>query len=167
MEERHTQYLSFEVGGACYAAPLVKVREIVPLAGVTRVPTTPPWIRGVVNLRGQVLPVVDLAVKFGLPPANGASQRACVVVFDPELEGQTAVVGALVDAVAEVLELGEGEVEPPPAFGSPVRPDCLAGVASASGRLVLLLDTDRVLFADETLGAAAAGPASEAAGSPR
>lgn len=167
MEEQRTQYLSFEVGGACYAAPLVKVREIVPLEGVTRVPATPPWIRGVVNLRGQVLPVVDLAAKFGLPRATTASQRTCVVVFDPEHEGQTTVVGALVDAVSEVLELSAGEVEPPPAFGSAVRAECLTGVASAAGRLVLLLDADRVLFADEALGAGAVGSASEPTASPR
>jgi purine-binding chemotaxis protein CheW len=165
MAERHTQYLAFLVGDAQYATPILKVREIVPLGDATRVPATPPWIRGVVNLRGQVLPVIDLAVKFGLPPTCVA-MRTCVIVFELEIESQTAVVGALVDAVSQVLELGAGDIEPAPAFGTQIRSDYLVGASPATDRFVLLLDTERVLCADEVLAPTGAGPATEPQAAP-
>ncbi len=113
-------------------------------------PATPPWIRGVVNLRGQVLPVIDLAVKFGLPPTV-VSVRTCVVVFELAIDGQTTSVGALVDEVSQVLELAESEIEPPPSFGTQIRVEYLVGATLSKGRFALLLDTDRVLCADELL----------------
>jgi purine-binding chemotaxis protein CheW len=153
--EGRTQFLAFLVGGDEYATPILKVREIVAFGNATRVPATPPWIRGVVNLRGQVLPVIDLAVKFGLPPTVVA-MRTCVVVFEIEIDGQAATVGALVDAVSQVLELSEAEIEPPPSFGTQIRVDYLVGAALSADRFILLFDTDRVLRADETLALAGA-----------
>jgi purine-binding chemotaxis protein CheW len=148
--EGRTQFLAFLVGGDEYATPILKVREIVTFGDATRVPATPSWIRGVVNLRGQVLPVIDLAVKFGLP-ATAVAMRTCVVVFELEMDGQTAAVGALVDAVSQVLDLSEAEIEPPPSFGTQIRVEYLVGAALSGDRFILLLDTDRVLRADETL----------------
>jgi purine-binding chemotaxis protein CheW len=148
------QYLAFLVGPDEYAVPILKVREIVEFADATRVPSTPPWIRGVVNLRGQVLPVIDLAVKFGLSPIVVGS-RTSVVVFELEVEGQDALVGALVDAVSQVLELAPAEIEPPPSFGTQIKVEYLVGAALSNGRFTLLLDTDRVLCADEVLSLAA------------
>ncbi len=163
--EGRTQYLAFLVGPDEYATPILKVREIIAFGETTRVPATPPWIRGVVNLRGQVLPVIDLAVKFGLP-ATTVAMRTCVVVFDLEMDGQPAVVGALVDAVSQVLELSEAEIEPPPSFGTQIRVDYLSGATLSAGRFVLLLDTDRVLRADETLALASAVEAATQASPP-
>lgn len=145
-----TQYLSFEVGRDQYAVPILAVREIVAFESATRVPAAPPWIRGIVNLRGQVLPVIDLAVKFGLPPTL-PTRRSCVVVFEVPLEGQQAAVGALVDEVSQVLDIAPGAIEPPPSFGTQIRVEYLLGAAASGGRFALLLDTARVLSADELL----------------
>ncbi len=150
-----TQYHAFLVGCDEYAVPILKVREIFAFEDATRVPATPTWIRGVVNLRGQVLPVVDLAVKFGLPPI-AVGVRTCVVVFELSVDGQATALGALVDEVSQVLEMAEREIEPPPSFGTQIRVEYLAGATLSNGRFALLLDTDRVLCADELLAVAAA-----------
>jgi purine-binding chemotaxis protein CheW len=161
--EGRTQFLAFLVGRDEYAVPILKVREIFAFEDATRVPATPSWIRGVVNLRGQVLPVIDLAVKLGLPPTV-VSLRSCVVVFELTIDGQATCVGALVDEVSQVLELAEREIEPPPSFGTQIRVEYLVGATLSNGRFALLLDTDRVLCADELLAlSAAATPPSEAA----
>ncbi len=156
--EGRSQHLAFLIGGDEYAVPILKVREIVAFSDATRVPGTPPWIRGVLNLRGQVLPVVDLAVKFGLPPIVPA-MRTCVVVFETVLEGQGATIGALVDAVSSVLDLAPDEIEPPPSFGTQIRVEYLVGAAVSNGRFTLLLDTDKMLCADELLTLASAAEA--------
>ena len=148
--ETPTQYLAFLVGRDEYAVPILRVREILAFEDATRVPATPPWIRGVVNLRGQVLPVIDLAVKFGLS-ATVASSRTCVVVFEVVIDSQPTSVGALVDEVSQVLELAASEIEPPPSFGTQVRVEFLVGAALSKGRFALLLDSDRVLTSDELL----------------
>jgi purine-binding chemotaxis protein CheW len=153
--EGRTQYLAFLVGRDEYAVPILKVREIFAFEDATRVPATPTWIRGVVNLRGQVLPVIDLAVKFGLPPIS-VTVRTCVVVFELVIDGQATAVGALVDEVSQVLELAEREVEPPPSFGTQIRVEYLVGATLSKGRFALLLDCDRVLCTDELLAVAAA-----------
>jgi purine-binding chemotaxis protein CheW len=163
--EGRAQYLAFLVGADEYATPILKVREIVAFGEATRVPSTPPWIRGVVNLRGQVLPVIDLAVKFGLPP-TAVAMRTCVVVFELEIQGQLATVGALVDAVSQVLELAETDIEPPPSFGTQIRVEFLVGATLSEERFILLLDTDRVLRADETLALARATETAAAAAAP-
>jgi len=153
--EGRTQFLAFLVGRDEYAVPILKVREIFAFEDATRVPATPAWIRGVVNLRGQVLPVIDLAVKFGLPPTVVAV-RTCVVVFELASDEQTMSVGALVDEVSQVLDLAESEIQPPPSFGTQIRVEYLVGAALSKGRFALLLDTDRVLCADELLAVTAA-----------
>lgn len=156
--EGRTQYLAFLVGGDEYAVPILGVREIVAFEQATRVPATPSWIRGVVNLRGQVLPVVDLSVKFGLGPTP-VGPRTCVIVFELPMDDQVCAVGALVEAVSQVLELAEGDVEPPPEFGTQIRVDYLAGAALSGGRFSLLLDSEKVLRADELLALREAGEA--------
>jgi len=164
--EERTQFLAFLVGRDEYAVPILKVREIFAFEDATRVPATPAWIRGVVNLRGQVLPVIDLAVKFGLPPTV-VSVRTCVVVFELAIDGQATSVGALVDEVSQVLELAENEVEPPPSFGTQIRVEYLVGATLSRGRFALLLDSDRVLSSEELLAVAAAGePPAPAAAAP-
>jgi purine-binding chemotaxis protein CheW len=151
--EQRTQYLAFSVGGDEYAVPILDVRELVRFEGATRVPSTPPWIRGVVNLRGQVLPLLDLAVKFGLESGT-TDARACVVVFELPIDGHPTSVGALVESVSQVLDLAPAEIEPPPSFGTQIRVEYLVGTAVSNGRFVLLLDGQRVLSADELLGVA-------------
>jgi len=158
------QYLTFVVGGDEFAVAVLRVREIIEYETVTHVPSTPAWIRGVINLRGSVVPVVDLGLKFGLAPSP-VTRRTCIVMVDTELDGQRAAMGVVADAVSQVIELGPGDIEAPPSFGTRVRVDFLRGMGKLDGRFVLILDIDRVLSARELLLAseasvAAAAPAS-------
>ena len=142
------QYLSFSLAGSEYGIPILKVKEILQYETITRVPSTPRSVRGVINLRGSVVPVVDLAAKFGLPETP-LTRWTCILIVEALLDGQRTVMGVMSDAVREVIELGPQDVEPPPAFGTQVRVDHLLGMGKAGKRFVLLLDVDRVISADE------------------
>jgi purine-binding chemotaxis protein CheW len=147
------QFLSFRIGEDTCAVPILRVHEILQYEALTPVPHTPAFIRGVLNRRGSVLPVVDLAVKFGRPP-SALTKWSCVVVLEVAVEqgadeGETLLLGALVDAVEEVLDFGAGDIEPPPAFGAAVRLEYLEGLGKRGKHFVLLLDIDRVLSARE------------------
>jgi purine-binding chemotaxis protein CheW len=143
-----TQYLSFSLRGTEYAVGILKVKEILQFEQITRVPSTPRSVRGVINLRGQVVPVIDLASKFGLGE-TAPTRLTCILIVEALLEGTPTVVGVLADSVQEVIELGPGDVEPTPAFGTQVKVDFLVGVGKIGRRFVLLLDLDRVVSADE------------------
>jgi purine-binding chemotaxis protein CheW len=142
------QYLSFFVAGEEYAIGILQVREIIEYESVTRVPGSPEWIRGVTNLRGSVLPVVDLAMKFGLPPST-PSRRSCIVVVEVAFQEEKLVMGLLADAVGQVLDVGPGDIEPPPAFGTPVHAGYLSGLGKAGKKFILLLNIDRLLNSQE------------------
>lgn len=143
------QYLTFTVGDEEYGISVLGVREILEYDTVTRVPRTPDYIRGVINLRGRVVPVIDLAVRFGMA-ARPVTKRTCVVIAEVEVEGRPEVMGLVVDAVSQVIELGPGEIETPPSFGTAVDIAYLKGMGRTGKRFVLLLDIDRVLSAEET-----------------
>jgi purine-binding chemotaxis protein CheW len=143
------QYLSFFLGGEAYAIGILRVREILEYQAPTRVPQTPASIRGVINLRGRVIPIVDLALKFGLPPTQ-ATKWTCIIVVETVIGGETAVMGVLADSVNEVTDLPPSEIEPAPSFGTRVKVDYLRGMGRAGQRFILLLDIDRVLSAEET-----------------
>jgi purine-binding chemotaxis protein CheW len=142
------QYLSFSLRGTEYAVGILKVKEILQFEQITRVPSTPRSVRGVINLRGQVVPVVDLASKFGLGE-TAPTRLTCILIVEALLEGSPTVVGVLSDSVQEVIELGAEDVEPTPAFGTQVKVEFLLGVGKIGKRFVLLLDLDRVISADE------------------
>jgi purine-binding chemotaxis protein CheW len=146
------QYLTFYLAGEEYAVTILKVTEILECAVLTKVPGTPPWIRGVLNLRGAVVPVVDPAVKFGLPPTL-ITRRTCVVMVEIDCEGEQLVLGVMADAVHQVVELGPDEIQPPPSFGPKVRVDCIQGMGISNGRFIVLLDIDRVLSSNEIVAA--------------
>jgi len=146
------QYLTFYVAGEEYAVTILKVTEIIECVSLTYVPGTPPWIRGVLNLRGAVVPVVDLAVKFGLP-ATTLTRRTCVVMVEIEHDRERLVLGVMADSVHQVVELGAEQIQPPPSFGPKVRVDCIHGMGVSGDALVVLLDIDRVLSAAEILAA--------------
>jgi purine-binding chemotaxis protein CheW len=147
-ERNVQQYLTFIIGGEEYAVSLLKVREIVEYEPVTRIPRMPAWVRGVMNLRGSVVPVVDLAIKFG-QASSEIGKLTCVVIVEVELDGEATVMGVITDAVSQVIELKPEEIEPPPPFGTRVKADYLLGMARSGKRFCLLLDTDAVLAADE------------------
>lgn len=138
------QYLTFTVASEEYGVSILGVREILEYGVVTRVPRAPAYIRGVMNLRGRVVPLVDLAVRLGLP-ASPITPRTCVVVVEVEIEGERTVMGLIVDAVSQVMELGADDIEPPPPFGATVDVAMLSGMGRAGKAFVLLLDVDRVL----------------------
>jgi purine-binding chemotaxis protein CheW len=140
-----TQYLSFQLAGEEFAFGILRVKEILEYDTITRVPNAPAAVRGVINLRGSVVPVVDLALLFGLP-ATAVTKRTCVVIVEARVDGQDLVMGVLADAVSQVMELADGAIEPPPAFGSRVRVEYLVGMGKLDARkFVLILDIDRLL----------------------
>ncbi|HEU4559297.1 MAG TPA: chemotaxis protein CheW [Longimicrobium sp.] len=154
------QYLTFRLAGEEYAVEILQAREILRYEEVTRVPTAPPSIRGVLNLRGRVVPVVDLAVKLGLPetPVTG---RTCIVIMDVALDGERTVMGVIAEAVSQVVDLHPGDIEPPPPFGPRARVEFLRGMARVEGRFALLLDLDLLLATEDAAAAAAVAAAGE------
>jgi len=146
------QYLTFFVAGEEYAIPILRVREIIEYSRLTRVPSTPSYIRGVINLRGSVVPVIDLAVKFGFE-SSAITKTSCIVVVELTSNGEQTVMGVIADAVRQVVDLGEDDIEETPAFGSHARVDFLLGMGIVDEKFVLLLDIDKVLSATEILAA--------------
>ena len=144
------QYLSFHIAGEEYAIPVFRVKEIIEYETVTKVPAIPPVIRGVINLRGAVVPVVDLAIKFGLPQ-TAITKRTCVVIVELEQEGEQIVMGVMVDDASQVLELGPEDLIEPPSFGTKVNVDYLLSLGKSGARFTLILDIDRLLSPDELL----------------
>jgi purine-binding chemotaxis protein CheW len=154
------QYLTFFVGGEEYAVNILKVKEIIEYGTVTAVPNTAPWIRGVTNLRGNVVPVIDLAVKFGLP-ASEASKLSCIVITEVFCEGERITMGVIADSVSQVLDFSADEIEAPPAFGTRVRIEFLLGMGKIGKKFCLVLDIDKVLSADEIIAVTESAQASE------
>jgi purine-binding chemotaxis protein CheW len=145
-----TQYLTFLTAGEEYAIGIAKVSEIVEYETVTFVPSAPAWIRGVMNLRGKVVPVVDLAVKFGLPPSR-ISKFSCNIITELTFQGENLIMGVLADSVSQVIDLAADEIESPPPFGTRVKTEYLLGMGPLGKKFCLILDIDKVLSADELL----------------
>jgi purine-binding chemotaxis protein CheW len=154
------QYLTFQMAGEEYAVGILRVREIIQLDAVTRVPSAPAYIPGVVNLRGSVVPVVDLAVKFGMEPSR-VTKWTCLVIVEVTVGGEPMVMGVLADTVSQVMDLSPADIEPPPSFGTRIRGEHLLGMARHGNRFALLLDIDRVLSHDEAHEARAAADGDE------
>ncbi|MGD0212304.1 MAG: chemotaxis protein CheW [Terriglobales bacterium] len=144
------QYLTFMTAGEEYAISIGKVSEIVEYEAVTTVPNTPIWIRGVTNLRGRVVPVVDLAVKFGLP-ASDITKFSCIIITEVMFQGEPLTMGVLADSVSQVMDLSADEIEATPPFGTRVKTEYLLGMGALGKKFCLILDIDKVLSADELL----------------
>ena len=149
-EQNVQQHLTFMIGGEEYAVSLLKVKEIIEYDTVTEVPRTPEWIRGVINLRGSVVPVIDLAVKFRQAPSI-AGKLTCIVITEIECQGEATVMGIMADSVREVIDLKPQDIEEPPSFGTRVKVDYLLGMARSGKKFCLILDTEKVLSTDELL----------------
>ena len=152
-----TQFLTFMLAGEIYAIGILVVKEIIEYRGLTEVPMMPPSVRGVINLRGAVVPVVDLQARFGRRPSE-VTKRTCIVIVEVEAAAERHVVGVVVDAVNEVLEIPGSEIEPAPAFGARIRSDFIAGMGKVKGRFVILLDPAHVLSLEEIGSVAQAAP---------
>ncbi len=148
-----TQYLTFTLGGEAFAIGILAIKEIIEYRPPTAVPMAPPAVCGVINLRGAVVPVMDPRVRFGQTPSS-VGKRTCIVIVEVAQHEERQVVGVLVDAVNEVLEIPAADIEPPPSFGARIRVDFIAGIGKVRGNFVVLLDADRVLAGDEALAAA-------------
>lgn len=147
---RPGQYLGFALAGENYAIELLRIREIIEHIPITRVPGMPAAVLGVINLRGRVVPVVDLAVKMGLGP-RPITRWTCFVIVEAALEGERTTLGLLADSVSEVFDLGADDIQPPPAFGTRTPVDYLRGLGLQEQRFILLLDMDRLLSSEELL----------------
>jgi len=154
-----SQYISFHVGGDEYAVSILGAREIIEYTAITRVPMLPPAILGVLNLRGHVVPVIDLAKRFGLQ-ASPITRRTCILVVETKLEGNLTRMGIVIDAIGDVVDLDASDIEKALPFGAKVSLDHLLGLGKAKGRLVLLLNIDRVLSPEEIHAARSIEPAS-------
>src|SRR5580692_3843175 len=144
------QYLTFLTAGEEYAISIVKISEIVEYEAVTTVPNTPVWIRGVTNLRGRVVPVVDLAVKFGLPSSR-VTKFSCIIITEVMFQGEKLTMGVLADSVSQVIDLAADEIEQTPPFGTRVKTEYLLGMGALGKKFCLILDIDKVLSTDELL----------------
>jgi purine-binding chemotaxis protein CheW len=138
------KFLTFLMANEKYGLEILKVREIIGMMDVTPVPTTPAFVRGVINLRGKVIPVVDLRLKFGME-AKEDTPRTCIIVVQLARAAQEMIMGIIVDEVSEVLDISQDQIEPPPSFGADIRTDFILGMGKVNQRVVTMLDIDRVL----------------------
>lgn len=157
-----TQYLTFYIGSEEYGVPILRVREIIAYGVVTRVPGAPLSVRGVINLRGAVVPVIDLAMKFR-QTESVVTRRTCIVILDVVVNGEATTAGLLADAVSHVVDLPPGMIEPPPAFGTTVRLEYLQGMGRSDSGFVLILAVDKLLLEEEIDGAVLGGEMAVAA----
>lgn len=142
------QYLTFQLGGEMFAIGILGIKEIIEYGVPTSVPMMPPSVRGVINLRGAVVPVMDLQARFG-KPSTDVGKRTCIVIVEVNTAAERQVIGVVVDAVNEVLDIAATDIEPPPAFGARIRSDFIRGMGKVKGRFVILLDLDRALSTEE------------------
>ena len=147
MQAEH-QYLSFRLGEETFGLGILAVREIIEYGGVTDVPMMPSCVRGVINLRGAVVPVLDLAARFGRAPGT-IGRRSCIVIVESGAPPEQQVLGLLVDAVNAVLDIEAGQIEPPPSFGAGLRNDFISGIGKANGKFVILINLEAVLNVPE------------------
>jgi len=145
------QYLTFMLGGEAFGIGIMAVKEIIEFGSITEVPMMPDSIRGVINLRGAVVPVMDLAARFGRP-RSVQGKRTCIVIVELQLEGKDGgerqITGIVVDAVSAVLDIPASEIEPAPSFGTRIRGDFIAGMGKVNGKFVILLNVEQVLKLD-------------------
>jgi len=146
--DEHNQYLTFVLGGEVFAIAIDGVKEIIEHGGITTVPMMPDFIRGVINLRGAVVPVVDLSARFGKSVA-AVTKRTCIVIIEVGAGEEKQDIGMMVDAVSAVLDIPAADVEPPPAFGARLRTDFLSGMGKVKGKFVIILNVEHVLSIEE------------------
>ena len=144
------RFLTFTLGREMFALDISSVREILDMTDITHIPQTPPAVRGVVNVRGAAVPVIDLRLRFGMEEVERTVNTRIIIVEIPSSDGVT-VLGAIADSVKEVLEMESGAIAPPPAMGVSVKTDYLRGIGKADGRFILVLDIAQVLGTDDVL----------------
>ncbi len=148
VDDSPQQYLTFSLGGEVFALGILNVKEIIEFGSITEIPMMPAFIRGVINLRGAVVPVIDLSARFG-GRTSAVSRRTCIVIVELGSGEDRQDLGVIVDAVNEVLEIPRGDIEPPPSFGARIRADFIQGMGKVNGDFVIILNVERVLSTEE------------------
>ena len=148
VDEAPAQYLTFTLGSEMFAVGILNVKEIIEYGNLTEIPMMPAFIRGVINLRGSVVPVIDLAARFGGKPTE-LGKRTCIVIVEVQDDEVRHDIGIMVDAVSEVLDIPDSEIEPPPSFGAKIRADFVFGMGKVLGKFVIILNIDKVLSVEE------------------
>jgi purine-binding chemotaxis protein CheW len=157
--EEQQQYLTFMLSGETYAIGILRIKEIIQYGQLTEVPRMPDFILGVINLRGAVVPVIDLSARFGKPPTS-IGRRNCIIIIEVAIGEETQSVGVMVDTVNAVLEIPACEIEPAPTFGTHIRADFIAGMGKINGKFVIILNIQHVLSMDNMAELAGVGSAS-------
>jgi len=148
VSESTNQYLTFTLGDEVFALDIASVREVLEYTTITKVPRTPEAIRGVINLRGRAVPVVDVRLKFGMPETE-RTVNTCIIIVEVRLGGEETVLGALADSVKEVMDIEPKDIEPAPRMGTSIRSDFIRGIGKQGDDFIILLDIDRVFTEDE------------------
>ncbi len=148
MQELGGKYLTFRLGDEDFGLEILKVQEIIGMQEITAIPRMPPAVKGVINLRGKVIPVIDLRLKFGMEEAE-TSHKTCIIMVQISRQTGDVIMGIVVDEVSEVLEISGREIEPAPAFGASIDTDFILGMAKTEDAVKILLDLDRVLTGQE------------------
>ncbi|HEY4708186.1 MAG TPA: chemotaxis protein CheW [Thermodesulfobacteriota bacterium] len=142
------QYLTFKLEDEVFALDITKVREVLDFTTVTKVPRTPDFMRGVINLRGSVVPVVDMRLKFGMSRTE-QTVNTCIIIVEINLDGERLILGALADSVQEVIELEPGQIEPAPRIGTRLSTEFIKGMGKRDDQFIIILDIDRIFSMDE------------------
>ena len=142
------QYLAFTMGAESFALDVARVREILEFTHITRVPGAPGFMMGVINLRGNVVPVLDMRLKLGVPDVE-RTVDTCIIVVEVPFDGENTVMGALVDSVQEVFELGAEEIESAPRVGTGIKKELLRGIGKKEGGFIMILDAEKIFSAEE------------------
>ena len=148
MAETDQKLLTFSLGSEGYGVSILKVKEIIGMMDITPVPRTPDYIKGVINLRGKIIPVMDLRIKFGMK-AQEYNERTCIIVAEVTIKGNQKMLGVVVDMVSEVLTISTSQIEPPPEYGTAVEHNAILGIGKIKDRVVIILDIDQVFICDE------------------
>lgn len=159
----NNQYLTFTLGEVMFALDIASVREVLEYTAITKAPRTPDYIRGVINLRGRAVPVVDVRLKFGMPETE-RTVNTCIIIVEVNMGGEQTVLGALSDSVKEVLDIEPKDIEPAPRMGTSIKADFIKGIGKQGDTFIILLDIDKVFSEEElaSLGEAAGGERNEA-----
>ena len=148
MEIQGGKFLTFALGNEEYGIPIQKVKEIIGIMDITCIPRTPQFIKGVINLRGKIIPIMDLRLKFGLEEKE-YNQRTCIIVVEINIAETKRQMGIVVDTVSEVVNIQKGDIEPPPQYGASLDTRFLTGMGKVKGKVILMLDIEQVLNSEE------------------
>lgn len=150
MAETYQKLLTFSLASEGYGISILKVKEIIGMMDITPVPRTPDFIKGVINLRGKIIPVMDLRTKFGMTEQE-YDERTCIIVVEVSMNGVQKLIGVVVDTVSEVVTISDDQIEPPPEYGTSVEHNSILGIGKIKERVVIILDIDEVFVCEEVM----------------